>query len=154
MAAIKQLAAVTRSGIGKGAARSVRREGRVPGVVYGGGEAAELSLDVLHVVARDAHRAPAFREVGNHCEEGLLGGGVAVEFEVEIHRVQDGDGATGELGVGLRKGFRADVQRQAGGDDVFFCDDVAFHVRRGKLGSIVTVHRKAAKNELGLAPSH
>jgi large subunit ribosomal protein L25 len=46
MAAIKQLAAVTRSGIGKGAARSVRREGRVPGVVYGGGEAAEpISLD-------------------------------------------------------------------------------------------------------------
>ena len=25
-----------------------------------GGEAAELSLDVLHVVARDAHRAPAW----------------------------------------------------------------------------------------------
>ena len=46
MAAIKQLAAVTRSGTGKGAARSVRREGRVPGVVYGGGEAAEpISLD-------------------------------------------------------------------------------------------------------------
>jgi large subunit ribosomal protein L25 len=41
MAAIKQLAAVTRSGTGKGAARSVRREGRVPGVVYGGGEKAE-----------------------------------------------------------------------------------------------------------------
>ncbi len=46
MAAIKQLAAVTRSGIGKGAARSVRREGRVPGVVYGGGEPAEpISVD-------------------------------------------------------------------------------------------------------------
>ena len=46
MAAIKQLAAVTRSGIGKGAARSVRREGRVPGVVYGGGEKPEtISLE-------------------------------------------------------------------------------------------------------------
>jgi large subunit ribosomal protein L25 len=46
MAAIKQLAAVTRSGIGKGAARSVRRAGRVPGVVYGGGETAEpISVD-------------------------------------------------------------------------------------------------------------
>jgi large subunit ribosomal protein L25 len=46
MAAIKQLAAVTRSGIGKGAARSVRREGRVPGVIYGGGEKAEpISVD-------------------------------------------------------------------------------------------------------------
>jgi len=46
MAATKQLAAVARSGVGKGAARSVRREGRVPGVIYGGGEAPEpISVD-------------------------------------------------------------------------------------------------------------
>ena len=46
MAATKQLAAVTRSGTGKGAARSVRREGRVPGVIYGGGDKAEpISLE-------------------------------------------------------------------------------------------------------------
>lgn len=45
-AAIKTLAAAVRSGIGKGAARSVRRGGRVPGVIYGGGEAPEpISLD-------------------------------------------------------------------------------------------------------------
>ena len=46
MAAIKELAATVRGGTGKGAARSVRREGRIPGVIYGGGEAAEaISLD-------------------------------------------------------------------------------------------------------------
>jgi large subunit ribosomal protein L25 len=46
MAAIKQLAAVTRSGTGKGAARFVRREARVPGVIYGGGEKPEpISVD-------------------------------------------------------------------------------------------------------------
>jgi len=46
MAAIKQLAVVARSGTGKGAARSVRREGRVPGVIYGGGEKPEpVSVD-------------------------------------------------------------------------------------------------------------
>jgi len=46
MAATKQLAAVARSGIGKGAARSVRRDGRVPGVIYGGGEKPEpISVD-------------------------------------------------------------------------------------------------------------
>jgi large subunit ribosomal protein L25 len=46
MAAIKELAAVTRSGTGKGAARSVRREARVPGVIYGGGEKPEpISVD-------------------------------------------------------------------------------------------------------------
>ena len=37
---------MARSGIGKGAARSVRREGRVPGVIYGGGEKPEpISVD-------------------------------------------------------------------------------------------------------------
>ena len=50
MAAIKQLAAVARSGIGKGAARSVRREGRVPAVVYGGGLKPEpISVDYKDV---------------------------------------------------------------------------------------------------------
>lgn len=46
MAEVKKLAATVRSGTGKGAARSVRREGRIPGVVYGGGDAPQpLSLD-------------------------------------------------------------------------------------------------------------
>jgi large subunit ribosomal protein L25 len=50
MAAIKQLAAVTRSGTGKGAARSVRREGRVPAVIYGGGLKPEpISVDYKDV---------------------------------------------------------------------------------------------------------
>ena len=40
MAEIKKLAATVRSGTGKGAARSVRREGNIPAVIYGGGEAA------------------------------------------------------------------------------------------------------------------
>ena len=39
MAETKKLAATVRSGTGKGAARSVRREGKIPGVIYGGGEA-------------------------------------------------------------------------------------------------------------------
>ena len=46
MAETKTLAATVRSGTGKGAARSVRREGRIPAVIYGGGDAAEpISLD-------------------------------------------------------------------------------------------------------------
>ncbi|HEY8162960.1 MAG: 50S ribosomal protein L25/general stress protein Ctc [Methylocystis sp.] len=46
MAEMKALAATVRSGTGKGAARSVRREGRIPAVVYGGGEAPlPISLD-------------------------------------------------------------------------------------------------------------
>ena len=46
MAEMKKLAASVRSGTGKGAARSVRREGRIPAVIYGGGEAPQpISLD-------------------------------------------------------------------------------------------------------------
>lgn len=41
MAAMKQLAVTARSGTGKGAARSVRRDGKVPGVIYGGGDKPE-----------------------------------------------------------------------------------------------------------------
>ena len=44
--AIKQLAATVRDGNGKGAARSVRRDGKVPAVIYGGGDAPQsISLD-------------------------------------------------------------------------------------------------------------
>ena len=43
MAETRTLAVTVRSGIGKGAARSVRREGRVPGVIYGAGEPPEAS---------------------------------------------------------------------------------------------------------------
>src|SRR6202044_1654688 len=46
MAETKTVVATARHGLGKGAARSVRREGRVPGVIYGGGEAAQaISLE-------------------------------------------------------------------------------------------------------------
>jgi len=46
MAERKTLAATVRAGTGKGAARSMRREGRIPGVIYGGGDAAEpITLD-------------------------------------------------------------------------------------------------------------
>jgi large subunit ribosomal protein L25 len=46
MAEMKSLAATVRSGTGKGAARSVRREGRIPAVLYGGGEApTPIALD-------------------------------------------------------------------------------------------------------------
>ena len=41
MAETKSLAAAVRAGSGKGAARRVRREGRVPAVIYGGGEPPE-----------------------------------------------------------------------------------------------------------------
>ena len=41
MSDIKELKAVARDRAGKGAARAVRRQGQVPAVIYGGGEAAQ-----------------------------------------------------------------------------------------------------------------
>ena len=68
MAAIKELAAVTRSGTGKGAARSVRREARVPGVIYGGGEKPEsISVD--------------FKELNKHIYAGHF---LTTIFELDI----------------------------------------------------------------------
>jgi large subunit ribosomal protein L25 len=46
MSAEKQIKAVARDRAGKGAARAVRREGRVPAVIYGGGQPPQMiSLD-------------------------------------------------------------------------------------------------------------
>ncbi len=68
MAAIKQLAAVTRSGTGKGAARHVRREARVPGVIYGGGEKPEpITVD--------------FKDLNKHIYAGHF---LTTIFELEI----------------------------------------------------------------------
>jgi large subunit ribosomal protein L25 len=52
MAETKSLTATARSGIGKGAARSVRREGRIPAVIYGGGDpAAPITVDYREINA-------------------------------------------------------------------------------------------------------
>jgi large subunit ribosomal protein L25 len=46
MSAVKQIQAVARDRVGKGAARAVRRQGQVPAVIYGGGAPAEpIALD-------------------------------------------------------------------------------------------------------------
>jgi len=46
MSAVKQLKASARERVGKGAARAVRRQGRIPAVIYGLGEAPQpISLD-------------------------------------------------------------------------------------------------------------
>src|SRR5262245_5896071 len=46
MSAVKQISATARDRVGKGAARAVRREGKVPAVIYGAGEApTPVSLD-------------------------------------------------------------------------------------------------------------
>lgn len=46
MTAVKELKATARDRVGKGAARAVRRQGRIPAVIYGAGQPAEaIALD-------------------------------------------------------------------------------------------------------------
>ena len=66
MAGTKTVAASARSGTGKGAARSVRREGRVPGVIYGGGEAPQpitLEYKTIHQLIYAGHFLTTIFEV-------------------------------------------------------------------------------------------
>jgi large subunit ribosomal protein L25 len=68
MAETKTLTATVRSGTGKGAARSVRREGRIPGVIYGCGDAAEpIALD--------------YRELNKHIYAGHF---LTTIFEIDL----------------------------------------------------------------------
>jgi large subunit ribosomal protein L25 len=50
MSAVKTLEAVARDRVGKGAARAVRRQGQVPAVVYGGGQAPQsIAVDLIRI---------------------------------------------------------------------------------------------------------
>ena len=58
MAETPVLEAVARAGVGKGAARSARREGYVPGVIYGGGEHAAADQRQVQHAAEAAEGGP------------------------------------------------------------------------------------------------
>src|SRR5271169_6984099 len=74
MPEITTLAAETRAGAGKGAARATRRAGRVPGIVYGGdSDPTPISLD-----PRELSRALAKR--------GFLATLVEVKMDDAVHR--------------------------------------------------------------------
>jgi large subunit ribosomal protein L25 len=59
MAEMQVIEATARKGVGKGAARAARREGYVPGVVYGGGED-PVSINIKHNELLKALKAGKF----------------------------------------------------------------------------------------------
>ena len=87
MAELTNLAAEPREGVGKGANRSLRREGRVPGVVYGDKAPQELiSLEARSL--RRALHSPRFFSTLCHLEDN----GEAIRVlprEVQLHPVTD-----------------------------------------------------------------
>ena len=87
MAELTNLAAEPREGVGKGANRSLRRAGRVPGVVYGDKAAQEL----ISLEARELRRAvhtPRF--FSTLCNLEVNGNAIRVlPREVQLHPVTD-----------------------------------------------------------------
>ncbi len=132
MAATKTLAAAVRSGTGKGAARSVRREGRIPGVIYGGGDAPEaIALDYRdlnkliyaghflttifeidvggakqRVIPRDYQLDP-IKDKPLHVDFLRLKPGSSLRVEVPVHFLN------GDIAPGIKKGGVLNVVRHS-----------------------------------------
>ena len=132
MAGTKSLTATAREGTGKGAARSVRREGRIPGVIYGGGDAAapislddrELNkliyaghflttifeLDVggakQRVIPRDYQLDP-IKDRPLHLDFLRLKPGASLRVEVPVHFINQ------DICPGLKKGGSLNIVRHA-----------------------------------------
>lgn len=132
MAGTKTLTAAVREGIGKGAARSVRREGRIPGVIYGGGDAAEpitldyrelnkliyaghflttiFELDVggakQRVIPRDYQLDP-IKDQPLHIDFLRLKPGASLRVQVPVHFINQ------EVCPGIKKGGALNIVRHA-----------------------------------------
>jgi large subunit ribosomal protein L25 len=130
MSTIKQLSAARRERAGKGAARAVRREGRVPAVIYGGGqEPVSISLDFketnrliyaghflttvfsidvegtkIRAIPRD-YQLDVVRDFPMHVDFLRLGEGATVRVEIPVH-------ITGqEASPGLKAGGALNIVR-------------------------------------------
>ena len=110
MSAMKQIKASARASGGKGAARAVRRTGKIPAVIYGGGEAAlpialdyaqtnrliyaghflttvfEIDVDgtVIRAVPRDYQLEPV-KDTPLHVDFLRLSAGSMIRVEIPIH---------------------------------------------------------------------
>ncbi len=132
MAETMTLTATVRGGIGKGAARSIRRDGRIPGVIYGGGDpAAPIALDFRElnkliyaghflttifeievegqkqrVIPRDYQLDPV-KDQPLHVDFMRLKPGASLRVEVPVHFINQ------DICPGLKKGGSLNVVRHA-----------------------------------------
>lgn len=130
MSAVKQIQAVARDRVGKGAARAVRREGRVPAVIYGAGAAADpialdfkqtkqlifagqflttiFEIDVdgrkTRVIPRDYQLDPV-RDFPIHVDFQRLAEGQRIKVEVPVHFINQ------DASPGLKRGGTLNIVR-------------------------------------------
>src|SRR6266480_2312800 len=142
MTKVKALKATARSRAGTGAARAVRREGRVPGVVYGDGAAPlpisldfkelrqnifaghfltsiyELEVDGARhrVIPRDYQLDPV-RDVPIHVDFLRLGVGAKIRVRIPVH-VKNADQAPGVKRGGTVNIVTHAVEMEVSADDI------------------------------------
>lgn len=130
MATVKELNATARTGTGKGAARAVRRDGRVPGVIYGDNQSPlpialdhkELRLRILagrflttvhdinmdgkkhRVIPRDYQLDPV-KDTPIHVDFMRLGEGSLIRVNIPVHVV----GA--DVSPGVKRGGAVNIVR-------------------------------------------
>ena len=134
--ATKQLQASARAQGGKGAARAVRRAGRIPAVIYGGGEAPQpISLDYnqaqklifaghflttlfeidldghkIRVIPRDYQMDPV-KDLPMHVDFLRLKAGQKIRVEVPVHVINQ-DASPGVKRGGAPRALRAHAPRR------------------------------------------
>jgi large subunit ribosomal protein L25 len=132
MASQKQLDATPRERVGKGAARAVRRDSRVPAVIYGGGQAPvsisldfnrtnqliyaghflttvfeiKVGADTIRAIPRDYQLHPV-TDRPLHVDFMRLAAGSTIRVEVPVHFINQ------EASPGLKRGGSLNIVRHA-----------------------------------------
>ena len=154
MTTLKNISATRRDRAGKGAARAVRREGRVPAVIYGGGQApVSISLDFketnrliyaghflttvfsidvdgekIRAIPRD-FQLDVVRDFPMHVDFLRLGEGATIRVEIPVHFVGQ------DVSPGLKGGGALNIVRHS----------VEFTVLADKIPDFITVDLSNAK---------
>ena len=172
MTTLKNISATRRDRAGKGAARAVRREGRVPAVIYGGGQApVSISLDFketnrliyaghflttvfsidvegekIRAIPRD-FQLDVVRDFPMHVDFLRLGEGATIRVEIPVHFVGQ-DVSPGLKGGGALNIVRHSVEFTVLADNI--PDFITVDLSNAKLGD--SLHISAVKLPEGAKP--
>jgi large subunit ribosomal protein L25 len=132
MASMKQLDAEKRDGVGKGAARAVRRLNRVPAVIYGGGQApmpisvdyatihkliyaghflttlfdVKVGEETIRVIPRD-YQLESLNDTPLHLDFLRLSAGSTIRVEIPVHFINQ------DISPGLKQGGSLNIVRHS-----------------------------------------
>jgi large subunit ribosomal protein L25 len=154
MSSIKNIAATRRAQAGKGAARAVRREGRVPAVIYGGGQdPVTISLDFKET-NRLIYAGHFLTTVFNIDVEGETITAIPRDFQLDVVRdfplhvdfLRLGAGAVIKVAVPVHvKGQEASPGLKAGGALNLVRHEVEFMVLATNIPDFIEIDVSKAK---------